>query len=79
MLDELVIINAWGFENNPGSKRVEVMDISTERSWCAAVNIPDSGVLFIGGIGGNKLPLRSTELLTRRFGEGGGGGGEKWQ
>ncbi|VDL63918.1 unnamed protein product [Hymenolepis diminuta] len=50
-----------------------------ERSWCATVNIPDSGVLFIGGIGGNELPLRSTELLTWRSGEDGGGGGEKWQ
>ncbi|VDL62986.1 unnamed protein product [Hymenolepis diminuta] len=50
-----------------------------ERSWCAAVNIPDSGVLFIGGIGSNELPLLSTELLTWQSGKGGGGGGKKWQ
>ncbi|VUZ48109.1 unnamed protein product, partial [Hymenolepis diminuta] len=46
---------------------------------CAAVNIPDYGILVIGGIGWNGSPLRSTELLTRRSGEVGGGGGEKWQ
>ncbi|VDL64500.1 unnamed protein product [Hymenolepis diminuta] len=50
-----------------------------ERSRCAAVNIPDSGVLVIGGMGKNRLPLRSTELLTRRPNDVGGGGGEKWQ
>ncbi|VDL58102.1 unnamed protein product [Hymenolepis diminuta] len=49
-----------------------------ESSWCAAVNIPDSGVLFIGGIGSNEIPLRYTELLPRRSTEG-GGGVEKWQ
>ncbi|VUZ48103.1 unnamed protein product [Hymenolepis diminuta] len=36
-----------------------------DRSRCAAVNVTDSGVLVIGGIGRNRLPLRSTELLTR--------------
>uniref|UniRef100_A0A0R3SJC5 F-box/kelch-repeat protein n=1 Tax=Hymenolepis diminuta TaxID=6216 RepID=A0A0R3SJC5_HYMDI len=50
-----------------------------ERTRCAAVNIPDYGILVIGGIGWNGSPLRSTELLTRRSGEVGGGGGEKWQ
>ncbi|VDL63736.1 unnamed protein product [Hymenolepis diminuta] len=50
-----------------------------ERWRCAAVNIPDSGVLVIGGKGRNGLPLRSTELLTRQFGEGGGGRGMKWE
>ncbi|VDL58280.1 unnamed protein product [Hymenolepis diminuta] len=49
------------------------------RSWCAAVNIPDSGVLVIGGFGMNGLPLCSTELLTRLPNEGGCVGGEKWQ
>ncbi|VUZ38586.1 unnamed protein product, partial [Hymenolepis diminuta] len=46
-----------------------------ERFGCAAVNIPDTGVLFIGGLGRNGFILRSTELLTRRSGK----GGEKWQ
>ncbi|VUZ38692.1 unnamed protein product, partial [Hymenolepis diminuta] len=46
---------------------------------CAAVNIPDSGVLVIGGIGKNRLPLGSTELLTGWSGKGGDGGGVKWQ
>ncbi|VDL63668.1 unnamed protein product [Hymenolepis diminuta] len=50
-----------------------------ERSRCAAVNIPDSGILFIGGIGRKAFLLRSTELLTQRSGEVGGGGDEKWQ
>ncbi|VDL61201.1 unnamed protein product [Hymenolepis diminuta] len=50
-----------------------------KRSRCAAVNIPDYGILVIGGIGRNGLHLRSTELLTRRSGEVGGGEGEKWQ
>ncbi|VUZ48106.1 unnamed protein product [Hymenolepis diminuta] len=50
-----------------------------DRSRCAVVNIPGSGVLVIGGIGRNRLPLRSTELLTRLPNEGGGVGGEKWQ
>ncbi|VUZ38815.1 unnamed protein product [Hymenolepis diminuta] len=49
-----------------------------ERSWCAAVNIPDTGVLFIGGIGKNGSPLCSTELLMRRSAEVEVGGGEKW-
>ncbi|VUZ56195.1 unnamed protein product, partial [Hymenolepis diminuta] len=49
------------------------------RSCSAAVNIPDYGVLVIGGLGKNRLILRSTELLTRRSGVVGGGGGEKWQ
>ncbi|VDL62106.1 unnamed protein product [Hymenolepis diminuta] len=39
----------------------------------------DSGVLFIGGIGGDELPLRSTELLTRQYAEVASGGGEKCQ
>ncbi|VDL62664.1 unnamed protein product [Hymenolepis diminuta] len=133
--DKLVFIGDLRSKNNPGSKRVDLMDLSSfqvsslpdmikakcfpvgvaseneififshdlksdvhrvkellppsrwsllppmieERSWCAAVNIPDSGVLVIGGIGRNELPLRSTELLTRRSGEEKGGGGEKWQ
>ncbi|VDL64223.1 unnamed protein product [Hymenolepis diminuta] len=50
-----------------------------ERSWCAAVRIPDSGILVIGGRGRNRSHLRSTELLTRRSGEGESGGGENWQ
>ncbi|VUZ42747.1 unnamed protein product [Hymenolepis diminuta] len=50
-----------------------------ERTRCAAVNIPDYGVLFIGGKGRNGSPLRSTELLTRQSAEVAGGGGEKWQ
>ncbi|VDL57703.1 unnamed protein product, partial [Hymenolepis diminuta] len=51
-----------------------------ERSRCAAVNIPGSGgVLVIGGIGKKSLPLRSTELLTRRFGKGRSRAGKKWQ
>ncbi|VDL64114.1 unnamed protein product [Hymenolepis diminuta] len=50
-----------------------------ERFECTAVNIPDFGVLVIGGIGRNGFPLRSTELLMRRSGEVEGGGGEKWQ
>ncbi|VDL63204.1 unnamed protein product [Hymenolepis diminuta] len=118
--NKLVFIGGRRSENNPDSKGVDVMDISTgqvsslpdmikaryfsdavatenqifvfgtgrwsllppmidERFRCAAVNIPDSGILVIGGIGRNQLPLRSTELLTRRSGEGGGGGGDKWQ
>ncbi|VUZ40730.1 unnamed protein product, partial [Hymenolepis diminuta] len=36
-----------------------------ERSLYAAVSIPHSGVLVIGGKGRNGLRLRSTELLTR--------------
>ncbi|VDL31451.1 unnamed protein product [Hymenolepis diminuta] len=43
-----------------------------ERSRCAAVSIPDYSVLFIGGIGRDGFLLRSTELLTRRFGKGRG-------
>ncbi|VUZ56197.1 unnamed protein product [Hymenolepis diminuta] len=39
----------------------------------------NSGVLVIGGTGRNKLPLRSTELLTQWWGEGGGGGSANWQ
>ncbi|VDL57636.1 unnamed protein product [Hymenolepis diminuta] len=50
-----------------------------ERSRCAAVSIPGSGVLVIGGIGRNRLPLRSTELLTRLPNEGGGEGDDEWQ
>ncbi|VDL62508.1 unnamed protein product [Hymenolepis diminuta] len=54
-----------------------------EKRWhCTAVNIPDSGVLVIGGVGKGNVFLCTTELLTRRSGEegsGGGGGGEKWQ
>ncbi|VUZ39998.1 unnamed protein product [Hymenolepis diminuta] len=46
-----------------------------ERRHCSAVNIPDSGVLVIGGVGKGYVFLRTTELLTRRSGE----GGEKWQ
>ncbi|VDL62985.1 unnamed protein product [Hymenolepis diminuta] len=42
------------------------------------MTIPDSGVLAIGGIVRIRLPLLSTELLTQRSGEVGGGGGEKW-
>ncbi|VUZ44089.1 unnamed protein product, partial [Hymenolepis diminuta] len=49
------------------------------RTGCVAVNIPDYGVLFIGGFGRNRSPLRSTELLTRRSGEVGGGGDENWE
>ncbi|VDL61071.1 unnamed protein product [Hymenolepis diminuta] len=48
-----------------------------ERSCSAAVNIPDYGVLVIGGMGRNRLTLRSTELLTRRSDEVRGEGGEK--
>ncbi|VUZ38772.1 unnamed protein product, partial [Hymenolepis diminuta] len=43
---------------------------------------PDSDVLVIGGLGKRNVFLRTTELLTRRSGEGGGGGvegGEKWR
>ncbi|VDL58127.1 unnamed protein product [Hymenolepis diminuta] len=50
-----------------------------ERSQCAAVNIPNYGILVIGGVGRNRLPLRSTELLTRLSNEGESGEGEKWQ
>ncbi|VUZ38565.1 unnamed protein product [Hymenolepis diminuta] len=50
-----------------------------ERITCAAVNIPDYGVLFIGGKGRNRSPLRSTELLMRQSAEVASGGGEKWQ
>ncbi|VDL63387.1 unnamed protein product [Hymenolepis diminuta] len=50
-----------------------------ERTRCAAVNIPDSGILFIGGYDRNGSILRSTELLTRRSGEVASGRGEKWQ
>ncbi|VDL63035.1 unnamed protein product [Hymenolepis diminuta] len=49
-----------------------------ESTRCAAVNIPDSGILFIGGIGRNGSPLRSTELLTGQSAEV-ASGGEKWQ
>ncbi|VDL64131.1 unnamed protein product [Hymenolepis diminuta] len=50
-----------------------------ERAECAAVNIPDYGILFIGGYDRNGSILRSTELLTRQSAEAAGGGGEKWQ
>ncbi|VDL56790.1 unnamed protein product [Hymenolepis diminuta] len=76
----------WRSENNPGSKRIDLMDLATgqfsslpdmikarwsllppmieERSRCASVNIPQSDAPVIGGIERNRLPLRSTELLT---------------
>ncbi|VDL62612.1 unnamed protein product [Hymenolepis diminuta] len=44
-----------------------------ERSHFGAVNIPNSGVLVIGGIGRNRLPLRFTDLLTLWSGKGGDG------
>ncbi|VUZ56646.1 unnamed protein product [Hymenolepis diminuta] len=50
-----------------------------KRRLCAAVSIANSSALVIGGIGRNQVGLRSTELLTQLAGEGGGGGGEKWQ
>ncbi|VUZ48086.1 unnamed protein product [Hymenolepis diminuta] len=37
-----------------------------EKTRCAAVNIPASGVLVIGGNGSNGLLHRFTELLTQR-------------
>ncbi|VDL63442.1 unnamed protein product [Hymenolepis diminuta] len=49
-----------------------------EKTRCAAISLPDSGVLFNGGSGSNELPPLSTELLTRWSGKG-GGGGKKWQ
>ncbi|VUZ38840.1 unnamed protein product [Hymenolepis diminuta] len=130
--DKLVFIGAWRNENNYGSRRVDLMDISLgqvsslsdminvisssvgvgtedeilsiaivsvglkrvkellppcrwsllppmieDRSYCATVNIPDSGILFIGGIGTNGSPLCSTELLMRRSAEVGSGEGER--
>ncbi|VDL64189.1 unnamed protein product [Hymenolepis diminuta] len=61
------------------SRRSPLPPTIEDRSRCAAVNIPHSGVLVIGGIGRNGLPLHSTELLTRLSNEGRGGGGDKWQ
>ncbi|VUZ49959.1 unnamed protein product [Hymenolepis diminuta] len=66
----------------PPSRWSLLPPIIEERSRCVAVNIPHSDALVIGRIGRNRLPLPSTELLTRRSGEegeGGGGGGDKWQ
>ncbi|VDL63255.1 unnamed protein product [Hymenolepis diminuta] len=40
-----------------------------EKTRCAAVNIPASGVLVIGGNGSNGLLHRFTELLTQRSDE----------
>ncbi|VDL63054.1 unnamed protein product [Hymenolepis diminuta] len=118
--DKLVFIGDSRFENTTGSRRVDMLDISTgqvsslpdmikakcfpvgvgteneifvfgteiwsllppmieERSRCAAVSIPDFGVLVIGGFGRNRIPLHSTELLTRWPSDVRGGGGKKRQ
>ncbi|VUZ56229.1 unnamed protein product [Hymenolepis diminuta] len=49
-----------------------------KRKWYAIVNIPDSGILVMGGVGRKGVALHSTELLTCWSGDGGigRGGGE---
>ncbi|VDL61073.1 unnamed protein product [Hymenolepis diminuta] len=76
---------------NPGCSKVEIQRRMSVENDCnvfafqneflelPAINIPDSGVLVIGGIASTQSPLRSTELLTRRSGEVEDGGGVKWQ
>ncbi|VUZ57306.1 unnamed protein product, partial [Hymenolepis diminuta] len=85
--NEIFVFSSFS-RNSPGAFLSEVYETASgrwsplppmieERWHCTAVSIPDSGVLVIGGVGKNGAGLRSTELLTRRSGEGGGGGGEK--
>ncbi|VUZ43748.1 unnamed protein product, partial [Hymenolepis diminuta] len=85
--NEIFVFSSFS-RNSPGVYLSEVYETASgrwsplppmieERWHCTAVSIPDSGVLVIGGVGRKSAVLCSTELLTRRSGEGGGGGGEK--
>ncbi|VUZ47604.1 unnamed protein product, partial [Hymenolepis diminuta] len=88
--NEIFVFSDGMVLDSPGVYSSEVYEASSgrwsplplmieERTLCAAVSIANSSVLVIGGIGRNQVGLRSTELLTQLAGEGGGGGGEKWQ